>query len=39
MSYRKEVKLNTKRLKTEFQNIKTQRYQEYANYCIFLSSK
>lgn len=37
--YRREVKQNTKRLKKEFMDIRTQRYQEYANYCIFISSK
>jgi hypothetical protein len=37
--FRKEVKTNTKRLKEEFANIKVQRYQEYSNYCIFISSK
>jgi hypothetical protein len=35
----REVKNNTKRLKKEFNDIRIQRYQEYANYCLFISSK
>lgn len=35
----KEIKSNTKRLKDEFNKIRIRRYQEYANYCIFISSK
>lgn len=35
----KEIKSNTKRLKEEFNKIRIRRYQEYANYCIFISSK
>jgi len=35
----KEIKSNTKRIKDEFNKIRIGRYQEYANYCIFISSK
>jgi hypothetical protein len=35
----KEIKSNSKRLKDEFNKIRIRRYQEYANYCIFISSK
>ncbi len=35
----KEIKSNTRRLKDEFNKIRIRRYQEYANYCIFISSK
>ena len=34
-----EVKQNNLRTKKEFSDIKIQRGQEYANYCIFISSK
>jgi hypothetical protein len=34
----KEVKGNIKRIKDEFKDINLLRNQEYANYCIFLSS-
>ena len=30
---------NNKRLNQEFKDIKAKRFQEYANYCIFISSK
>ena len=32
-----EIKANEERVKKELENIKLQRVQEYANYCIFLS--
>lgn len=32
-----EIKCNEERIKKELENIKIQRVQEYANYCIFLS--
>jgi hypothetical protein len=35
----RDVKNNTRRLKKEFNDIRIQRYQEYANYCLFISSK
>jgi hypothetical protein len=34
-----EVKENENRIKKELANIKIQNVQEYANYCIFISSK
>lgn len=34
-----EVKQNENRIRKELQDIKIQRVQEYANYCIFISSK
>ena len=34
-----EVKQNENRIKRELADIKIQRVQEYANYCIFISSK
>jgi len=30
---------NNKRLYSEFKDIKAKRFQEYANYCIFINSK
>jgi histidinol-phosphate/aromatic aminotransferase/cobyric acid decarboxylase-like protein len=34
-----EVKANENRIKKELADIKIQNVQEYANYCIFISSK
>ena len=34
-----EVKANENRIKKELNDIKIQNVQEYANYCIFISSK